>query len=700
VRPVHLLAVALPYLLPAYAVAASSAAAPSQAPMSASAAQSAPSVRLSPLVVTPTLGFAPGFDVPESVSVVGRTQIARGQPQVNLSESLQAVPGVVAQNRQDYAEGLQISIRGFGAIAPFGVQGVRLILDGLPATMPDGQGQSQIFDLPAIDRIEVLRGPFALGYGNSPGGVIRAFTLDGTPVPTLTIRNWVGSYGSTQNTLGFGDSVGTEANYRLTFNRFHTGGYRQHSAATRKQFYGKARYDFGATSLTAVVNLFHQFAEDPSGLTAAEIAQDPAQANPQALSYDARKDVHNAEGGLLVDTALTNNDSLHLTFYGGTRSVVQFLPFAGGLGLSSGGVVNLADYFGGTHAHYSHDGNIGDLPYTVTAGFDYDRQNEYRKGFVNNEGVSGALRRNEFDVVDDFDQYVQSRFSVTQGWSLNAGLRHNLVRFNSQDFFVTDTNPDDSGSARYSHVDPVIGTLYKLDSQVHLYATWGRGFQTPTFYQLAYKPDGAPGLNFALKPAVSDNYEAGVKAFAGPVRIDASVFHIRTRDDIVVANSQDGRTSYENAAATRRDGVELRLTGSFVHHLSTVVALSYINARYDGGANGGNSMSGVPSRTAYVGLTWEAPPSGFYTTAEAQYRDRVYVDSGNTATASPYAVVNWRAGFRQQAGRWRFEEFLRIDNLLDRRYVGAVVVGDSNGRYYQPAPGRNYTVGLALHRRF
>ncbi len=669
--------------------------------MSAPAAQSAPSVRLSPLVVTPTLGFAPGFDVPESVSVVGRTQIARGQPQVNLSESLQGVPGLVAQNRYDFAEDLQISIRGFGAIAPFGVQGVRLILDGLPATMPDGQGQSQIFDLSAIDRIEVLRGPFALAYGNSPGGVIRAFTLDGTLVPTLTTRNWVGSYGSTQNTLGFGDSVGPDANYRLTFDRFHTDGYRQHSAATRKQLYGKARYDFGTTALTAVVNLFHQFAEDPSGLTAEGMAQNPSQASPQALAYNARKDVHNTEGGLLADTALSPDDSVHFTVYGGTRSVLQYLPFGGGQGLSSGGVVNLADYFGGTHAHYSHDGRIGDVPYTVTAGFDYDRQNEYRKGFVNDEGVSEALRRNEFDVVDDFDQYLQSEFSVTQKWSLNAGLRHNLVRFSSQDFFVTDANPDDSGSARYSHVDPMIGTLYKLDPQVHLYATWGRGFQTPTFYQLAYKPDGTPGLNFALKPAVSDNYEAGVKAFIGDsISLDASVFHIRTRDEIIVAASQNGRTSYENAGATRRDGVELRATGDFAHHLSAVTSLSYLDATLQSGPDAGSYMPGIPQRMFYASLTWETPPSGFYTTAEMQYLDRVYVNSDNSASAAPYTVINWWAGFRQNFWQWHLNEFLRLDNVLNRSYVSAVVVDDTNGRYYEPAPGRDYTVGIGLTRAF
>jgi len=681
------------------AFAAGAAAAPAPGAATAGAPVAATTL-LAPLVVSGTRRLAPSFDVPESVTTLDRRDIARGQPQVNLSESLQAVPGVVAQNRQDYAQDLQISIRGFGSLASFGVQGIRLLLDGLPATMPDGQGQPQVFDLPAIDRIEVLRGPFALGYGNSPGGVIRATTLDGPDQPTLSLRDWLGSFGATQAALGFGGPLGAAGSYRLTTTRFHTEGYREHSAATRKQLYAKTRYAVGPTTLTVVATLFHQQAEDPSGLTAMQVAQDPSQANPRAVAYDARKDVHHAQGGIVSDTPLGPDDTLHATAYAGTRSVVQFLPFAGDTGLSSGGVVDLADHFGGARGHVIHDGWIGGRPYTLTAGIDYDRENEYRKGYVNDAGTAGALRRDEFDVVDDFDQYLQARFDATPAWTFAGGLRHNRVRFTSQDHYITATNPNDSGQVTYSRTDPVAGSLYRINPHLHLYANAGRGFQTPTFYQLAYRPDGAPGLNLNLAPAVSDNYEAGVKALAGPVRIDASVFHIRTRDDIVVAQSLNGRTSYENAAATLRDGVELRLTGSFAHHLSTIVALSYIDARYDGGANDGNSMPGVPSRTAYVGLTWEAPPTGFYTTAEGQYRDRVYVDSGNSAAASPYAVANWRAGFRQQAGSWHFEEFVRVDNLFDRRYVGAVVVGDSNGRYYQPAPGRNYTVGASLHLRF
>lgn len=656
---------------------------------------------LSPIVVTPDETRAPSFDVPASVSTLNRREISRGQPQVNLSESLRAVPGVVAQNRQDYAEDLQISIRGFGALATFGVQGIRLILDGLPATMPDGQGQSQILDLPAISHMEVLRGPFALAYGNSPGGVIRAFTSDGPPVPTATVRNWWGSYGSTQTSLGFGGSDGSMLNFALTGSRFHTDGYRVHGAATRKQFYSKVRYELGPTMLTFLVNLFHQSADDPAGLTAVQLAQNPRQAGTNTVAYDARKDVHNSEGGILTDTALSPNDSLHFTFYGGTRSVLQFLPFGGAFGLSSGGVVDLSDYFYGVHGHVSHDGHLAGLGFRVSLGADYDLENEYRKGFVNDYGTQGSLRRNEFDVVNDFDQYVQARLDATRNFSFSGGLRHNLVRFDSQDFYITAVNPNDSGSTRYSHVDPMLGALYKVSPAVHVYATYGRGFQTPTFYELAYRPDGKPGLNLDLRPAVSDDYEAGIKLLAdNALRVDASVFHIRTEDEILVANSLNGRTSYDNAGTTKRDGVELSAIARLPEHLTTTAALTYLDARFASGSNSGNLLPGVPRRVADASLNWTPDFFGFYTTAEFNYRDRVYVNDGNSASAGPYAVVDWWCGFRQALANLHLDEFFRIDNLFDRRYVGAVVVNDGNGRYFEPAPGRDYMVGVSLAAAF
>ena len=136
-----------------------------------------PTFEADAVVVTATRIEQKSFDLPASIDAVGKAAIQDQQLRVNISESLGGVPGLVANNRYNYAQDLQISIRGFGARASFGVRGVKLYQDGIPFTMPDGQGQTGSFALDTAKRIEVLRGPFAALYGNASGGVIQLFTV-------------------------------------------------------------------------------------------------------------------------------------------------------------------------------------------------------------------------------------------------------------------------------------------------------------------------------------------------------------------------------------------------------------------------------------------------------------------------------------------------------------------------------------------
>lgn len=668
----------------------------------ASATTSAPAVatRLAPITVSGIHYGAGKAGPPTSVYILRRAHITRGRRQANLSESLADIPGVLVRNRFDYAEGEQISIRGFGATAPFGVQGVRLVVDGIPATMPDGQGDPQIIDLPSIERIDVLEGPFSALYGNAAGGVIVATTRDGPAVPTVGWRSWIGGYGSNQITLDGGATSGP-LNYFGAFTRFHTDGWRDHSAATRNHVNAKLRYRLkSGGSVTVIGNVLNLEAQDPSGLTAAEMQTDPRQVRSAVLTYGARKNVHNTQGGLVWNVPVGAANEVRAAIYNGHRSVRQFLPFSGDFGLSAGGVVSLADYFGGGNFRFNHAGTMASVPYSVAAGMDYQRENEFRKGFANNSGQQGALRRNEFDVVDSFAQFAQARWLLSRRWSLSAGIRHSQVRFSSQDFYITATNPNDSGSAEYTSTNPVVGTSYAIDPQVHLYFDYGHGFQTPTFYQLAYRPSGQPGLNFALQPMRNDNFEFGMRLRQSTLSVTAAVFHILTHDEIVVASSSNGRTSYMNAGETRRTGFALDISATLPEHLHAHFAYSYLDAHFIGGPYDGGLLPGVPRNRAEAGLRWDAPASGFYTDLTMVLHGSTYADSSNSAFAAGYGLVNWSAGFQQRRARWNLSEFLRLDNLFDRRYVSALVIGDSFGRYYEPGPGRDYTVGISLRRTF
>ena len=666
------------------------------------AAAQAPTVQAEPVVVTATRVEQKSFDLPMSIDAVDAAAIQDQQLRVNISESLGSVPGLVANNRYNYSQDIQISIRGFGARASFGVRGVKLYQDGIPFTMPDGQGQTGSFALDTAKRIEVLRGPFAALYGNASGGVIQLFTQDGPPRPTLSGGFAWGSYGTWRANAQFGGQAG-RLNYIADASRFMTGGYRDHSAASRNLGNLKLAYAPDADStLTVLATTQNQpNSQDPLGLTAQQVQQNPRQAGTGADQFNTRKSVAQTQGGLAYQRRITSEDTISAIAYGGHRDVNQYLAFTGVAPTSSGGVVDLdRDFYGGS-LQWTRATQLAGGPLTFTLGLDYSNMVDSRQGFVNNFGVQGALRRDERDSVYAFDQYLQFQWEFAPRWQVSGGVRHTSVPFKVQDYFVTAANPDDSGSVTYSGTSPVIGLLYKITDTVNVYGAVGRGFETPTFAEIAYRPDGRPGVNFSLQPAISVNSEVGVKAYLGAnTRANLALFYINTENDIVNGPQiQPGRNTFVNAAKTNRQGVEFALDSTLGAGFSTLVAFTWLDAEFkDFSAGGvsfsGNRIPGVPATSAYAELGWTYAPLGFSTALTGRWASRVYTDDANSSYAAGYTVFNWRGGF-QQAGRgWRLAEFVQLNNLTDKQYVGSVIVNAANAQYFEPSPTRNWLVGI------
>lgn len=647
--------------------------------------------------VTGTRVPRPVFETPTSMSILTGDDIAFGAPGFGLAQSLARVPGLVAQNRGSYAQDLQISSRGFGSRASFGVRGIRLLIDGIPATTPAGQGETDIFDLAIADRIEVPRGPFSTLYGNASGGVIQIFTKDGPPRPTLTAETMIGSYGTDIERLEGGGTSGN-LNYVVDLSHFQTDGYREHSAAERDHARAKLRYDLGEdSSLTLLLNAENQpYALDPSGLTRTQAEQDPRQAVDRVFQFGAGESHYHRQGGIIWRQQIDTNDQFYAMGWLGSRRVLQFLPFSGDDPLSGGAVVDLHNRAGGGDVHWTHQGHAGPYLYSFTAGADYQRLHEYRKGYVNDDGRKGALRRAEDDVSAQSGEYLQGHM-VLEPWRLFAGVRHSRVTFDSEDHYITAIDPDDSGSQGFSRTSPVAGVMYEINPSLNLYANYGIGFQTPTFAELAYRADQSAGLNLNLEPSTSRNYEIGLKSLPwNGARLTLALFNIDTDNEIVVAESDNGRTSYANGGSTRRRGAELTFNAPIGGGFSTYVAYSYLQALFTGSRLNGNRLPGVPRQTVFGELSWQYDPFGFEAAVNAQWRGDVYVDSANSEAADSYLVVNLRAGFEQQMGDVQLHEYARIDNLLDRGYIGAVIVGSGNGRYFEPAPERNYLVGVSV----
>jgi iron complex outermembrane receptor protein len=676
---------------------------------------------LSPVIVTATRVAERSFDLPVAVDRVGAARIHDGQFQVNLSESLDEVPGASVQSRQNYAQDLQISIRGFGARSSFGVRGVRLYSDGIPGTMPDGQGQFSQFDLGSADHIEVLRGPFSALYGNSSGGVIAEFTEDAAPGNLVEGSADYGTFGTSRFALKDEGDDGA-LNYVLDAAHFQTDGYRDHSAAERDNFNSKLRFALDDVShLTFVANVVETpFVQDPLGLTRAQLAADPTQAGTGAIQYNTRKSLDQEQIGATYERQLSGTDDLVSTVYAGHRATVQYQAIPASTEKPStnpGGVIDLDRDFSGVDLHVVDHRDVAGTALQATAGLSYDDLEEARKGFLNFvgavDGVEGTMRRDLANHVYDFDQYLQAQWDPAARWRVLAGVRNSVVEVSSHDnLAAADTNPD--SGVRYSAVNPVAGITFRAAPHANLYASYGKGFETPTLNDLAYRSTNGsiPGLNLGLQPARSNNYEVGIKTGNAQYRADLDAFYIKTEDELAVLSNAFGRSVYHNIGETQRRGLELALDADWAAGFSARVAYTYIRAVTDQAyatcigspctsatVAAGSHLPAVPMNALYAGITWHWPAQGFTVTLETQARAQIYGDDRNTAAAAAYWVENLRFGWVQERQGWRFTEFARVDNLADRAYVGSVIVNDSNSRYFEPEPGRAFAILFTAARR-
>ncbi|EIY5096510.1 iron complex outermembrane recepter protein [Klebsiella quasipneumoniae] len=671
------------------------------------------------MVVTAAPTTVSELDTPAAVSVVNGDEMRQAAPRVNLSESLGAVPGLQVQNRQNYAQDLQLSIRGFGSRSTYGVRGLRIYVDGIPATMPDGQGQTSNIDIGSVDTIEVLRGPFSALYGNSSGGVINVTSQTGTQPPTVEASSYYGSFGTwhygmkATGAVGDGSHAG-DVDYTVSTNRFTTHGYRDHSGARKNLANARLGVRINDVSkLTLLLNSVDIKANDAGGLTADEWRDNPRQ-SPRGDQYNTRKDTRQTQAGLRYERQLSDQDDLSVMMYAGERETTQYqsIPRAPQLKPShAGGVIDLTRHYQGIDTRLTHRGELL-VPVTLTAGLDYENMSERRKGYENfvmvngapQYGEQGALRRNERNLMWNVDPYLQTQWQLTDKLSLDAGVRYSSVWFDSNDYYITPGNGDDSGDASYHKWLPAGSLKYALTDAWNVYLSAGRGFETPTINELSYRADNQSGLNFGLKPSTNDTVEIGSKTRIGNGLLTAALFQTDTDNEIVVDSSSGGRTSYKNAGKTRRQGIELGLDQQFGESWRLKAAWTWLDATYrtnvcgDASCNG-NRIPGIARNMGYASFGYQ-PEQGWYAGSDIRYMSDIMANDENTAKAPSWTVVGLTTGYKWSYGRMDMDLFGRVDNLFDREYVGSVIVNESNGRYYEPAPGRNYGIGLNLAWRF
>lgn len=686
-----------------------------------SAPPAAPAV-LDPVVVTGTGLERRMAETPYAIEVVDAEQLRAAGPLVNLSESLDRVPGLNARLRHNYAQDLQLASRGFGARASFGVRGLRLYTDGIPAGTPDGQGQVSHFDLAGAERLEVLRGPFTALHGNAAGGVI---ALVSAPVRERRFNADVdaGSAGLRQLRVGIDAPLATGLDLRAQAARFETDGFRSHSGARRTLANARLGWRHGVDDAVLLVNHLEQPADDPLGLTRAQLLADPAQTAPQALQFDTRKTLAQSQlGGRWTHRLAGSGDGTdgpqHLTLlaYAGRRAVVQWqaIPVATQLPASHpGGVIDFARRYHGADARLQwrwHE--AGQVRGELIAGINLERQDEDRRGFENfagtgatqRLGVTGALRRQERGATRLVEAYAQGEATLAPDWVATLGARGGRLEQAVRDEFLA--NGDASGARRFGYVNPVAALRWRAAERFNVYASAGRGYEAPTLGEIAYRADGGAGFNDQLRAQRSRQLELGAKWRADGLRLDAALFDARSSDEIAVRSNAGGRSTFHNVGRTTRRGLELAAGWQIAREWRAGLAASWLTARYADAflacgappcptpnipVPAGARIAGTTPRHGFAELAW-LPRDGSALALEWRGQGALTVNDTNTERAPGFGRWSLRAsrGFAFGAAG-RLELLARVDNLADRRgQVASVIVNEANGRFYEPAPGRTW----------
>ncbi len=681
------------------------------------------------IVITASGTEARLFETPYAVGVVDADTLRAAGPGVNLSEALTRIPGIVANNRHNYAQDLQISSRGFGARASFGIRGIRLYSDGIPASGPDGQGQVSHFDLAGAQRVEVLRGPFSALYGSSSGGVISL--VGRTPTERrASVGGDIGSHGLRQWRAAVEAPFDGGFSLQASLSRFEIDGFRPQSSAERTLANVRLGWNGSHDRVVVVLNSLDQPSLDPLGLTPADFAADPdrtagvalPQDTPgQGFRYNTRKNTRQDQAGLSWRHRFEGAGALQdsqVALYSGRRSVTQWQSIPDTVQTASathpGGVIDFDRTYQGLDARLRWRWALGgERALQLVAGASADTSAEDRRGFRNFIdtpegrvlGVTGERRRDERNEVTTRDLYAQAELDLVRDWTATLGVRKGRVTFDSDDrFIVPGANPgdpplngDDSGRFAYDYTNPVAALLWRATPALNLYLSTGRGFESPTFNEVAYRAAPLTGLNSDLRGQTSRQWELGAKwRPAAGLALDLALFDIRTADEIGVLSSSGGRTVFQNVGPTRRQGAELDLRWRLAEAWSAQLAATWLDASYRQTLGGtpivsGNRIAGTVRTAAYAELAWQ-PRRDLALALEGRAQSDVAANDANTVFAPGHGLLALRASWALDLGPGQLELLGRIDNLGDRRVVSSVIVNEGNQRFFEPSPGRTWLV--------
>jgi len=661
--------------------------------------------------------------------VSGLDDIQLGEVGLSLEETLRSLPGVVVHNRYNLSQGDRITLRGIGSRAPFGVRGIKIIQDGIPLTMADGQSQLNNVDLSSMGQVEVLRGPSSSLFGNAAGGVI---TLQTQAPATRTLqiqpRFLTGSNGLYRwQTKASGRTDKLE--YLVSLNSLWQEGFRDHSNSRATDINSVGRYTVSENlSVTSVFNIYDApYLLNPSSLDKTTAATTPNSARGFVKNQGSGKRIRQGQGGVTLQYRGENDTRVDITAYGVGRSLFNLIP---------GRIIDLSRNGGGLRTLYSRSIQLDAAQIRLTTGGDLEFLTDTRREWSNG-GVStvtsdgslfdlvtfGAQGLNQDEKVLGFGPFAELEISPHRQWIVTLGGRYDRYRFKVEDKLLTD-GVDDSGSRTMDQFSPMAGVTYRPHPFVSLYGNISSAFQTPTTTELSNQPNREGGFNPNLNPESLKGVEIGIKGGSQEQRLtwDAALFLFNIKDMVIPFQINDPTTEevfFRNAGKSRNRGFETKVAWSPLEALRLSLAYTYMSFEFDDFTVvrdvatiptwfqlAGNEIPGVPPQHLFAGISYRHP-NGPYGETNFQWIGGYFGNDfngpppGSTKPAQnfkndSYALVDVRLGFKRVFGQVGLDVFGGINNLLDKRYNGSIVPNAFGDRFFEPAAGRTWYIGAGV----
>lgn len=663
--------------------------------------------RLDPVIVTVTRGSARSMlSSPFALTVTRPDSMRPGQRHNAVDESLAMIPGLASSSRNNPSQDPRLSIRGFGARSAFGVRGIRVLRDGMPLTLPDGQTPLDYLSLESVGRIEVMRGSASALYGNASGGVIDMITSDPSPRPvSIDARQWLGTAGFRRSVIATSGTTGG-LGYVADAAHLQGDGARDHSRQRATSGFGRIAYNGRNRVSLTVMALHNPLAQNPGALTLDEMRNDPGAADPNAVRRNALKEVRQVQIGSSFNRPLPRGE-LSVSAFGGTRSLDNPLPFA---------VIEIGRHSWGASGSVRHSSVIAGTTHRFSLGTDIQSLNDLRRNYAacadtvrraspttscpDIASDHGIVTLDQRELVSSVGLYASDDLELGERISATAGMRADHVRFEVEDRLVSLSNPDDSGKRSLRSFSPIAGVIARVTPLNSIYVNASSAFETPTATELGNQPDGSAGINRELAPQRSNTIEAGAKGFAGRLRYDAAVFATRVTDELVPfeISDSDGRRYFRNAGRTTRRGAEVG--GDFVAGpLAVMAAYNYSRFRFVdftvGSSNfSGKQIPGVPPHRLQGAVTLSRPE--WFGVIESEIAGSSFADDANSVRTPGYSVFHARAGYSPLRGSSRASLTLAVHNVLDRVYASSIAVNAARGRYFEPALPRTFSIGVSI----